>query len=491
MGQQGSYPIGGRTLAGGDTLTGVVTGATADVPLTKLGAFLGTTVPYTALGTGAVAMTTQSKLQQYVSVRDFGAVGDGVTDDTVALTNFWNSAISRPGVPHRLDANTYAVSAILPTISVNNVQIIGEGADIHDVGTLMTGTVLKWIGTGGTVGPLITVTANSGASNQRVSNVMLAGIGINCNNGAINYGARLVSVRDSLIDLTIANAGVTGLDLNVVAALGESKDVQRNKIYLKARQVETSALALSANGDAIGNVSMNEFWVDVQCKNSQAIYLINTDNNDWRFVRTYLASGGTATEGVSCLGGTSAGVACRNERFWFFTGNLPIHVYGTSGSPSFASPSVDHAIYFLDSTNSTPAPTVETGGAIHVHRGSDQLAGDPWVPYTPTLSVTSGALTTASASGEYLRRGKILYFKVQISVTTNGTGAGQLGFTVPFASVGTIGQTTAGKERASTGKGVLGFLDAAASVCNLQFYDGTYPGANGYVINVSGFYEVA
>lgn len=40
MAEQGSYPMNGRSLAGTDTATGVVTGQTADIPLSALATFI-------------------------------------------------------------------------------------------------------------------------------------------------------------------------------------------------------------------------------------------------------------------------------------------------------------------------------------------------------------------------------------------------------------------------------------------------------------------
>tara|TARA_R110000822_G_scaffold241222_2_gene370538 strand:- start:1773 stop:3386 length:1614 start_codon:yes stop_codon:yes gene_type:complete len=50
-----------------------------------IGATTANLVTYTPAGTGAVAATVQDKLRESVSVKDFGAVGDGVTDDTAAI----------------------------------------------------------------------------------------------------------------------------------------------------------------------------------------------------------------------------------------------------------------------------------------------------------------------------------------------------------------------------------------------------------------------
>jgi hypothetical protein len=64
---------------------GDVVQAIYNLPLSG-GVINSSNVTYNEQGTGAVNQTVQSKLQEFVSVKDFGAVGDGVTDDTSAFT---------------------------------------------------------------------------------------------------------------------------------------------------------------------------------------------------------------------------------------------------------------------------------------------------------------------------------------------------------------------------------------------------------------------
>ena len=78
-------------------------------------------------GTGAVQRTVESKLQDMVSVKDFGAVGDGVTDDTAAIQAALTATQSNLGGTVIIPPGEYRVTSTLT--AGNGVQLIGLGTE--------------------------------------------------------------------------------------------------------------------------------------------------------------------------------------------------------------------------------------------------------------------------------------------------------------------------------------------------------------------------
>lgn len=83
------------------------------------------TTPYFPSGTGAVARTMQDKLREVVSVKDFGAVGDGATDDTAKIQAAVTACVASG------DWLYWPKGTYLTTASISNfhaVRHVGPGA---------------------------------------------------------------------------------------------------------------------------------------------------------------------------------------------------------------------------------------------------------------------------------------------------------------------------------------------------------------------------
>lgn len=93
----------------------------ADAPSVYPLADLANALPFTQSGEGVVARTVQDKLRDFVSVLDFGAIGDGVTDDAAAFQEALNS-----GKAVRVPPGAYGIGSPL-VLPRGGASLIGDG----------------------------------------------------------------------------------------------------------------------------------------------------------------------------------------------------------------------------------------------------------------------------------------------------------------------------------------------------------------------------
>lgn len=119
------------------------------------------------------------------------------------------------------------------------------------------------------------------------------------------------------------------------------------------------------------------------------------------------------------------------------------------------------------------------------------IDNNAWTAFTPTINSTGGTITTpGTCSGAYKLLGKICYFRAQISITTNGTGAGRIEMTIP------PGQTPAASASLSGYNGnsfasIQPLISTGVSTTKIQVVtpSSAYPGADGWIGVITGFYE--
>jgi hypothetical protein len=115
-----------------DNITGNASGIYATLASSTGSSLIG----YTPAGTGAVTTTVQAKLRQTVSVKDFGATGDGTTNDTAAIQLAIDSGFKNILFP----SGSYLVNAtsggsnggacFVLTAGNSDIQFIGQNATI-------------------------------------------------------------------------------------------------------------------------------------------------------------------------------------------------------------------------------------------------------------------------------------------------------------------------------------------------------------------------
>lgn len=148
----------------------------------------------------------------------------------------------------------------------------------------------------------------------------------------------------------------------------------------------------------------------------------------------------------------------------------------------------DELFYVVDDDDGTPVSrkiTVEdlVSGIVGL-----ALTSSTW---TPTVGSGSGTLTTTSASGRYSLLGDLVFFNLDVTITTNGTGASSITATMPFAALADNNYIFVGREDATAGFILQGKLSGGSSTMSIFKQDNSYPGGSGNVLRLSGYYRKA
>ena len=206
-------------------------------------------VGYLPSGTGAAATDVQSKLRESISVKDFGAVGDGVTDDTAAI----QAAIDTQRAVY-FPRGTYLCNSPL-VIAYVHARLYGEDQYTTTIKGSVDGayTILRIGVAGGTWGQYGNVTLENiridGNRSVGSANALSKGIEALWTSHIRMNKVRITNTRghgvefytggySSLTDCIITSHGITGLYLNgvnssdsVTSTLVQSCQISSNGQY--------------------------------------------------------------------------------------------------------------------------------------------------------------------------------------------------------------------------------------------------------------------
>jgi hypothetical protein len=207
--EQGNIVSAGAFVVGNTYMIATV-GSTNFTAIGALNNVVGTVFIATGAGSGTgnaySSRTVQNKFQETVSLKDFGAVGDGVTDDSAAWANFLaylNTSefegfipagtyyiTTAPGIPSNLSTST------TPELNnYGNIVITGAGASVT---TLLAKTEIVSPGTTSTSRPILKIVnpASFSLSGVTLDGGFSTSPTLNTSGYANRDAAALLEVRD-------------------------------------------------------------------------------------------------------------------------------------------------------------------------------------------------------------------------------------------------------------------------------------------------------
>ena len=223
-----------------------------------------------------ISRTMQDRLDDYVTVRDFGAVGNGLTDDTAAFQRAINQLFLNSTT--KASANTASGALARTVLSVNPgiyklagtlyvpsyATIIGAGSGKSILDHVGTGTVIQFINDTSTIGNPSSINTTLETNQPRY--ITLQGMTIKTSTGDQNC-LKLDAVRNSTFeDLELQGtwastytANSKGIAMNALSSL-----VTCEKNYFKDITIRGFSYAIHAKQDVINNLFRDGFITDVR-----------------------------------------------------------------------------------------------------------------------------------------------------------------------------------------------------------------------------------
>lgn len=494
-------------------------------------------VTYDPAGTGAVSTNVQAKLRQTVSVKDFGAVGDGSTNDTTAVQAAINSLSSGGTVyfpsgcicgvnstitiPYNNVTLSFAdwTAGIKPLASMTNmVSVTGDGVkfvngNFSNQSSYATNAISRsgTVAFGMTVSGCYIASFTNGISWSAAGNAGLTAQNNYFNsisNAAINFteDGRNSVVTDSQflggkygIYATHTTQQIEGLivqnNLIQTSVAGDSCIYMNGSLYINISNNNLSGTAciVLAAGSVDHQIAYTIIKGNYLGAKASGSCLVSTGNNSYMTVSDNMFDGGAATVGMNLTGVT----------FSRFTDNDFVNMTGTQISTTtctynnffgnqlrgsgtgFVEDSASQAIWVGNFATGTKGPK----SYFYWNWQDDVLSTESnWTSYTPTIASSSGTITSYTATGAYRRLGTTTEVVVNISITNNGTGSGQIIVQLPLASKNSINQSLTGSQTTPSVFSINGVTNSSTNLIVTK-YDGNYPGATGSAFNVSGTYQ--
>lgn len=202
----------------------------------------------------------------FLNVQDFGAVGDGATDDTAAIQSALNAMMSYESRSLYFPQGTYAISDTLtPVVGLTSAQFVGGSGYDGTRGPINDSlrTSLKWIGSVNAAKPMVKF--------DKANGVVWKGISLNCDykagyglqfmSSTINSGSIKNIIEDCSIHYSLRDGIIVGEDGNPTASPGDRQffgNVFRN---------------LTMYGCARSAIHINEWNADQQMFDTVMAYL--------------------------------------------------------------------------------------------------------------------------------------------------------------------------------------------------------------------------